>query len=839
MLTTTGPRATVELLHSRASQFLLDWILGSIKKAVAKAKRQCTASDAELRKTLRRTMGPMGFIVTREIDLLGTDYSAGGTHQIRKQMATRIHKAWRRRYKLKWWGRMGGNVQQVMDRGLIPSAAYNIETTGFPPGRMRRVRRLQGIMTRVKCKGSSLTAKLALAGPEAADADIATRHPAPPLKALLSLLWDCPRYRFPFIAAWRQACREVKGEGVKPHWQMVRGVVGAAMAHTQQLGIQWVAPFKICLRNQLVDILTTPPKQIYAVVQEQARVNADLALLERLAHRRGWDAAAIARQYQHGIDWEIIRKLLKGPELNAVQKHALTVSTAGGFWSDERRWRCNLAETPICATCGEDIGSDLHDFTAQCGAVHSHLLAERIASRARKIPRAVHEPGLAPLVCLCLPPRATAWEPVPESQVEGYMTREWDENTYGDGSGYRQDVGDLRVSTWSNVRLGKDGYQERARCLVPGYFSTSFRGELTALVYHLKHYGIQGAFVSDCQSVVDGAWHGVANYYTSSKCLHADLWKEVKAALHDIGGQINITKVKAHRSWRQAVDAGEDEKIWEGNRLADEHCKQLARDWAAADTRYKELVDSRRTTMEIIEHTIAVMTWAFNARPQWAKGQKRHGGRKAGRATPIDGGHQLVKVGKLRWRCVSCRREAWDGRGRQRLLASRCGGEVAARCHQSHDVDILKGIVWCRKCAAFATRQLRLLKTECPNQPTSANARNIRNRLMKGLAPSEADYFTLVDEAWREVPRPNANNIIVGRTDNDRKHGDEHECVDALDHVHEVRVDDLELAGVDGHGHGEPRVSITSDVVGARQQGRDEQYIDERCAAMEAGRRSR
>ena len=189
MISTMGPRHIVEMLHSWASKFLVEWVQGMLNKIVSRAKLQCTASDAGLRKALRCSLGPVGFKVTKDIDLLGVDATAGGRFQRRNQMSKRLRRAWQRRGRLTWWRNRGGDLPHVLKGGIEPSVTHGGEVTGIPPHVQRSLRRLFGISNRVQCKGTSLTSKLALAGPHFEDADILITHLAPPLRSLLCLLW--------------------------------------------------------------------------------------------------------------------------------------------------------------------------------------------------------------------------------------------------------------------------------------------------------------------------------------------------------------------------------------------------------------------------------------------------------------------------------------------------------------------------------------------------------------------------------------------------------------------------------------------------------------------------
>ncbi len=244
MITTFGNRSNVELIHVWATELVLNWIRMILCKMVSVPKLQCIAADAGVCDTLRRRLKGQGFRVTKTGDLLGTDFAGGAPLRRRRLQERRRRKALARRSKLRWWARLGGDAQHVVESGLSPSIAFGEAANGIPPTMMRDMRRLRGAFGRIKCGGSSLTAKLAIAGRKYTEADPAVLHVAPTLKSLLSMLWDFPRSRAGFIFAWRRAVREV-GQAVGGGWKAVAGPVGAAMCHLAQAGVAWPAPFRL------------------------------------------------------------------------------------------------------------------------------------------------------------------------------------------------------------------------------------------------------------------------------------------------------------------------------------------------------------------------------------------------------------------------------------------------------------------------------------------------------------------------------------------------------------------------------------------------------------------
>ncbi len=588
---------------------------------------------------------------------------------------------------------------------------------GIPPSVMRDVRRTRGAYARVRCGGASLTAKLALAGKNHKDADPAVLHAAPPLLAVAELLWDFPRMRHGFIYAWRAAVRAT-ADAEEPVWDKANGPVIAAYCHVLQLGIKWVAPFRVDVgEGTIADILEVPPRQLYAVIQDRARVHIDKVFLRRIARQRGWNEDLVMQRYGNGVDWEYVRMVLNGPSITAKARRALEVVTAGAFWSDERRWLCNYTDTPGCTNCNEAVGDDAHFYSGECGGVHAALVWEKVAGRPNATSRYFGDPSHAPLTEMLLPPRLDRWEPVPAAPHEGFLSMCGPDKNFGDGSGYRQRCREHRIATFAVVRLdGAGQVAQRLRGVVLGFSSTVPRAEATALIEFLRHAPPGATYYGDCKHVIDISAQGVAPWYVSSRCRSADLWRQVRALLRDREDPPQLVKVKAH------VSRGQVEE-WEGDRAADAHCKELARTLATADAAGANLIQARASYREVAVRITFVAEWAFGHREQFARGalkgrSKRQRRQLEANARP----HTIEEAPNGRWRCSICRREAWTVGTLRALRESPCDGHLANQCDSSHELATSGGVLWCTRCGAYTSRRPRALRFTCPGRPTSAAA---------------------------------------------------------------------------------------------------------------------
>lgn len=185
-------------------------------------------------------------------------------------------------------------------------------------------------------------------------------------------------------------------------------------------------------------------------------------------------------------------------------------------------------------------------------------------------------PSLAPLAYHALPPREGVWQPTAAGELEGDISFGHDGISFGDGSGKQQHEIESAVATWAVVRKAGDLEVSRVRGRVDGWFATVPRAELTALVWHLRSASSPATYIGDCKEVIRGVAAGAPAALTSSKSLHADLWRLVGQLLHDHGVGLSFTKTKAHRSQAEAVRSIDDPvDNWMGNQAADAYAKEL------------------------------------------------------------------------------------------------------------------------------------------------------------------------------------------------------------------------------------------------------------------------
>ncbi len=261
------------------------------------------------------------------------------------------------------------------------------------------------------------------------------------------------------------------------------GPISAAWVHNQRIEVGWDKPVCIRLLDVEVNVLTTPPRQVQAILQAHARRHVDLQLISRLCKEYEWNEHEVMELYRHGIDWPLLRAFLNDTGgATAHERKALAIVVTGGFWPEDRRHAKNMRGSPLCAACGAERGTARHRLHDCLAMLYDSYSAEA-HGRLPRPPRELSEPAWAPLACMGLPPKPRPWAPAAFDYEEGHVPMDVDISTFGDGSGYKQSDVEGRVATWAIVRTKRIGNNKwvathRRRGTVGGWFPTVPRGEL-------------------------------------------------------------------------------------------------------------------------------------------------------------------------------------------------------------------------------------------------------------------------------------------------------------------------------------------------------------------------
>ncbi len=759
IISTAGRADAVRIVHVIVTRMLINWMTGTMRKRLAGDKLVCIAPTRPLRQALRKDLGPSGFQVVGEGELLGIDFSAGGDLRRRKIQRKRVEKVKKRLHKIAWLARQRGRAKEVARAGAGPQLTYGAKIVGLPPKANYIRRKTQAAATRIRAAGSSLTAKLALGGDNWAEFDPMILEAAPPFTSLICALWDQPRLRCQFTSAWHKAKENMIGCSRKQRWSYIRGPVSAALAHLLDVEADWPSPFTVHLLGYDVCLVSTPPKQVIQILREHVRLQLDARLITRIAAATGADIELVTSRYKYGIDWEIIREALRNNQqrIERSEVRALEVVTTLAFWSEERRWHAGLLGEASCRACHAATGDNKHRLHTCDGAVQ-HCNWQVVQGRIRRQTQLHDDEELIPLTWHGLPPRVTCWRPV-EGRSRQETTIAWTVGTYfGDGSGTRQQKRDQRRATaalWkpSDTEDGDDGggYTRRA---VTGWFPTSTRGELTAAIDFLDRAPAHSTFVGDCKYVIDGLQRGVPWRYRSSSFIDADLWRAARRAWDEKRGAFEFVKTKAHRS-RQAAESEGAASLahWEGNNKADELARGLCRTLQAEVNTDEETVRERFS--DTLNQMAVAAGWALRHWPEAAGRHRQRSTKRTGTTSPYTnsvGQHtmRLRHGGGLE--CTDCRLRASTPSSVRSLRSKPCLGPVMQQCHKSHQMRWSAGVAWCGLCGRFTTRIPLSLRAECPRRPMSGAGKNILGRLRRGLPPTTAAYYGKVrDEAERDA----------------------------------------------------------------------------------------
>ena len=97
-----------------------------------------------------------------------------------------------------------------------------------------------------------------------------------------------------------------------------------------------------------------PPRQVALILAAHARGHLDVKLIDRiLASNPAWDTVAVREKYQHGVDWSLLREVMKGKQggVLVAERNALRAISIGCFGLEERRWLAGLAGHGTCDAC--------------------------------------------------------------------------------------------------------------------------------------------------------------------------------------------------------------------------------------------------------------------------------------------------------------------------------------------------------------------------------------------------------------------------------------------------------------------------------------------------------
>ncbi len=253
-----------------------------------------------------------------------------------------------------------------------------------------------------------------------------------------------------------------------------------------------------------------------------------------------------------------------------------------------------------------------------------------------------------------------------------------------------------RRAAWASVGLGEDGrvaWTLSGSCNEP--FASSFRAEQRALLETLRIAAPPLRVHCDNQMVVDGVAKG-RKWCLNPRREGASLWRDIWRALDDVGGGVEVVKVKAHTSWRDVLEGKVSLRGQRGNAMADATAKaalevvhraaptaafdgQLARAMAwhkwvlAYATTWGDRIDTETASAEEARGPATEDAAAYSYRPRTTMS------------------HELW-TDRYRVTCRRCGRNAPRDAAHKPLLQEACRGSAAGRAAALHSGN--KNHVW-------------------------------------------------------------------------------------------------------------------------------------------------
>ncbi len=185
IVSTAGHLDSVVMIHQWVCGMVIDWVKKILKKQLAEEKSSCIVSCRALKERLQNDMAAIGIVTVLEGEILGVDYAAGAPAVNRRVRTKRLAKARARKPRLRWWKKHGGDARPLARGGVNPMATFGGEVTGWSNAGLRDIRRIHACATQVRCKGASLSARLAIGGIRYQEFDPAVLQANPPLIASL------------------------------------------------------------------------------------------------------------------------------------------------------------------------------------------------------------------------------------------------------------------------------------------------------------------------------------------------------------------------------------------------------------------------------------------------------------------------------------------------------------------------------------------------------------------------------------------------------------------------------------------------------------------------------
>ncbi len=570
-------------------------------------KTVAMGSSREVRGRLAPKMKRLGVGTVRRVRNLGVDFSLGAGLGKRAVQLGRWATAQARAARARRLGPKLGS--KIISTSAVPSVTYGASTSGMTDGLLAALRSLVA-WAGGKMQWRSTTARLIMDG-----SDPGMRVVIQPIIDWAEAWWDGTVGHEEMTAAWLHAIKTV-GIAARPN-VVIAGGAGTFVASLRRLG--WRTPSPDSVITAKGEILFfgdgKPPEAAHAVDPRSLRrwltdeyeavVLARSRLATEINDVSGYGGYGREREGGKGAggiyygSTEFERKsagIWRRPRFDMIEgmmvpwlwpmarvaraarrrgRHAAAASlracVEGGWWTQARLASVGAVDNPICA-CGERVGTLWHRL-GRC-----KLTGEL---RTEKCPSQVLRTGSAhvwdPLYSRAVPARPKI--PPPPAQRVWWERRTRDADLLATGRVYTD--GAAQGWYWRAVRAGyaavcideKGDTQWVLKGVCGEPHASIARAELRAVLETLAVAAPPLTIYSDSAFVVDGFAKG-KSWCTRAGGEAADLWRLAWHRMEDIGGGVDIKKVKAHATWIDVLRGRISRADREGNTAADVAAKE-------------------------------------------------------------------------------------------------------------------------------------------------------------------------------------------------------------------------------------------------------------------------
>ncbi len=564
---------------------------------------------------VRGKLGPklklLGVNTARRVRNLGVDFSLGAGAGRRAVQLGRWATAQARASRARRLGTKLG--PRVIVASAVPSVTYGASTSGMSDGLLAALRSLVA-EAGGKMRWRSTTARLIMNGN-----DPGAKVVAQPVIDWAEAWWGGIVHREHMTAAWRLAVKTV-GVSARPNLAVMGGA-GTFVASLRRLG--WLTPSPDSIITSKGEILYfgdgEPPDGAHAVDPRSLRrwvadeYEAVALARSRLAteindlsgdggYGREKENESSSPGHGQGVYYgatEFERRaagIWRRPRFDLVNdmmvpwlwpiarvvraaqrrgRHAAAASlrscVEGGWWTQARLAAAGVADDPRCR-CGDRIGTLWHRL-GRCRLTED-LRRERCPAHVLKAGTIhVWDPlfsrGVPARPVVPPPPAPRIWW---ERRSEGaeYLATG---RVYTDGAAQGWHWRAVRAG-YAAVCYNDDGEQQwvmRGICGEP--HASIARAELRAVLEVLAVAAPPLVVYSDSAFVVDGFTKG-EKWTTRAAGEAADLWRIAWRRMDDIGGGIEVKKVKAHTTWVDVLRGRISRADRDGNAAADAAAKE-------------------------------------------------------------------------------------------------------------------------------------------------------------------------------------------------------------------------------------------------------------------------